>query len=110
MKIADVKHYTIKSDDACARDDAMGESQYWDGGWQATTLISNLCPFTLDGRRPGFFGDAKRLLTDDEHLDILLAALKFVSAGNHITMAVDYHQTIGGQQIDVALYQIFGNK
>jgi hypothetical protein len=41
MKITDLKLYTIKSGDTGARGAAMGESQYWGGGWQAQTLISN---------------------------------------------------------------------
>ncbi len=41
MKITDIKLYTIKSGDTGARGAAMGESQYWGGGWQAQTLISN---------------------------------------------------------------------
>ena len=41
MKITNVKLYTIKSGDTGARGAAMGESQYWGGGWQAQTLISN---------------------------------------------------------------------
>jgi len=41
MKIVDVKLYTIESGDTGARGASMGESQYWGGGWQAQTLISN---------------------------------------------------------------------
>jgi L-rhamnonate dehydratase len=41
MKITDIKLYTVKSGDTGARGAAMGESQYWGGGWQAQTLISN---------------------------------------------------------------------
>lgn len=41
MKITDIKLYTIRSGDTGARGAAMGESQYWGGGWQAQTLISN---------------------------------------------------------------------
>ncbi len=41
MKITDIKLYSIKSGDTGARGAAVGESQYWGGGWQAQTLISN---------------------------------------------------------------------
>jgi hypothetical protein len=41
MKITDIKLYTVKSGDTGARGAAVGESQYWGGGWQAQTLISN---------------------------------------------------------------------
>jgi len=41
MKITGVKLYTISSGDTGARGAAMGESQYWGGGWQAQTLIAN---------------------------------------------------------------------
>ena len=41
MKITEIRLYTIKSGDTGARGAAMGESQYWGGGWQAQTLISN---------------------------------------------------------------------
>src|SRR5258708_16251274 len=41
MKITGIKLYTVKSGDTGARGAAMGESQYWGGGWQAQTLISN---------------------------------------------------------------------
>src|SRR5882757_5042181 len=41
MRITDIKLYTVKSGDTGARGAAMGESQYWGGGWQAQTLISN---------------------------------------------------------------------
>ena len=41
MKITDIKLYTIKSGDTGARGAAMGESQYWGGGWQAQTVIAN---------------------------------------------------------------------
>ena len=41
MKITNIKLYTIKSGDTGARGAAQGESQYWGGGWQAQTLISN---------------------------------------------------------------------
>ncbi len=41
VKITGFKLYTIKSGDTGARGAAQGESQYWGGGWQAKTLISN---------------------------------------------------------------------
>ncbi len=41
MKITDVRLYLISSGDTGARGAAKGESQYWGGGWQAQTLISN---------------------------------------------------------------------
>ena len=41
MKITGIKLYTVKSGDTGARGAAVGESQYWGGGWQAQTLISN---------------------------------------------------------------------
>ena len=41
MKITGIKLYTISSGDTGARGAAQGESQYWGGGWQARTLISN---------------------------------------------------------------------
>src|ERR1051325_2768598 len=41
LKITDVKLYTVKTGDTGARGAAQGESQYWGGGWQAQTLISN---------------------------------------------------------------------
>ena len=41
MKITGFKLYTISSGDTGARGAAHGESQYWGGGWQAGTLISN---------------------------------------------------------------------
>lgn len=41
MKITEIKLHTVKSGDAGARGAAVGESQYWGGGWQAQTLISN---------------------------------------------------------------------
>lgn len=41
MKIDRVSLYLIKSGDTGARGAAAGESQYWGGGWQARTLISN---------------------------------------------------------------------
>lgn len=41
MKITDVRLYTIGTGDTGARGASMGESQYWGGGWQAQTLISN---------------------------------------------------------------------
>ena len=41
MRITGIKLYTVKSGDTGARGAAMGESQYWGGGWQAQTLISN---------------------------------------------------------------------
>ncbi len=41
MKISNIKLYTIKTGDTGARGAAMGESQYWGGGWQAQTLIAN---------------------------------------------------------------------
>jgi len=41
VKITGFKLYTIKSGDTGARGAAQGESQYWGGGWQARSLISN---------------------------------------------------------------------
>lgn len=41
MKITGIKLYTISSGDTGARGATHGESQYWGGGWQAQTLISN---------------------------------------------------------------------
>ena len=41
MKIKDVRLYLVSSGDTGARGAARGESQYWGGGWQAHTLISN---------------------------------------------------------------------
>jgi len=41
MKITNVKLYTIRSGNKGERGAASGESQYWGGGWQANTLISN---------------------------------------------------------------------
>ena len=41
MKITDIKLHTVKFGDTGARGAAMGESQYWGGGWAAETLIAN---------------------------------------------------------------------
>jgi L-rhamnonate dehydratase len=41
VKITNVKLYTITGGNSGERGAAAGESQYWGGGWQANTLISN---------------------------------------------------------------------
>lgn len=41
MKIKNVKLYTIRSGNLGEQGAAAGQSQYWGGGWQANTLISN---------------------------------------------------------------------
>jgi L-alanine-DL-glutamate epimerase-like enolase superfamily enzyme len=41
MKITELRLYTIGAGDTGAKGAARGESQYWGGGWQANTLISN---------------------------------------------------------------------
>lgn len=41
MKITDIKLYLVRTGDTGARGAAAGESQYWGGGWQAKSLISN---------------------------------------------------------------------
>lgn len=41
MKITGIKLYLVKTGDTGARGAAAGESQYWGGGWQARSLISN---------------------------------------------------------------------
>lgn len=41
MKITGINLYTIATGDTGARGAAQGESQYWGGGWQASTLIAN---------------------------------------------------------------------
>jgi L-alanine-DL-glutamate epimerase-like enolase superfamily enzyme len=41
MKIKKISLYTIGTGDTGARGAAVGESQYWGGGWQAGTMISN---------------------------------------------------------------------
>jgi hypothetical protein len=55
----------------------------------------------LAARESGF-------LTGYEPLEILPAALKLLTAGNQITMAVHCHQTRGGQYVDVGLCEIPG--
>lgn len=41
MRIKNINLYTIGAGDTGARGAAQGESQYWGGGWQASTLIAN---------------------------------------------------------------------
>ena len=41
MKITNIKLYTIGSGMNGSRGAAVGESQYWGGGWQSTALIAN---------------------------------------------------------------------
>jgi len=71
MKITGIKLYTVKSGDNGARSAAQAESQYWGGGWQAQTLISNPMPVHPKysrirslwmGGGPGFGVELKREL------------------------------------------------
>ena len=48
MKITDIKLYTVRSGDTGARGAAVGESQYWGGGWTANALIS--CPMSVHSK------------------------------------------------------------
>jgi L-rhamnonate dehydratase len=41
MKITDAKLYTIRSGNLGEKGAALGESQYWGGGWATNSLISN---------------------------------------------------------------------
>jgi hypothetical protein len=47
-------------------------------------------------------------ITGYEPLDILPDALKLLTGGSQITLAVHCHQTVGGQYIDVGICQILG--
>jgi hypothetical protein len=55
----------------------------------------------LAGKESGFIGGY-------ELLDVLPEALKLLTGGSQITLAVHCHQTVGGQYVDVGICQILG--